>query len=294
MELLVGVFYNNEEEQFVIRWSRVVDSWNKYLGNSILEYRFEERRGWISNIEFRNTGRWIRYVRNDRPTSIVVYCKTTKRCTYSMVQWKRRYLQRNVNRHLCTDRYPYSLLYSLSCLKETFNEKKKIARAYYSQKFKKVGKTFHLKKTNSTTIVQLSYTEKKIDFEKKIEERSRRINRSSWLIFSREGSRLAFHRERTSGFFPRGGMHAWRQTRAPISGEARGGGTCLGANIIVECLAGKLSGRGEPWCTQNRPQLRSPDEIYTNVEGGGWKGFCTGNGRLVFFCSDCELYFKFA
>lgn len=64
-------------------------------------------------------------------------------------------------------------------------------------------------------------------------------------------------------------MHAWRQTRAPISGEARGGGTCLGANIIVECLAGKLSGRGEPWCTQNRPQLRSPDEIYTNVGRGG-------------------------
>lgn len=63
-------------------------------------------------------------------------------------------------------------------------------------------------------------------------------------------------------------------------GGARGGGcTCLGANIIVECLAGKLSGRGEPWCTQNRPQLRSPDEIYTNVgrggRGGGWKGFCS-------------------
>lgn len=140
MELLVGVFYNNEEEQFVIRWSRVVDSWNKYLGNNILEYRFEERRGWISNIEFRNTGRWIRYVRNDRPTSIVVYCKTTKRCTYSMVQWKRRYLQRNVNRHLCTDRYPYSLLYSLSCLKETFNEKKKLLEHIIQKNSKKFEK----------------------------------------------------------------------------------------------------------------------------------------------------------
>lgn len=86
-------------------------------------------------------------------------------------------------------------------------------------------------------------------------------------------------------------------------GGARGGGcTCLGANIIVKCLAGKLSGRGEPWCTQNRPQLRSPDEIYTNVgrggRGGGWKGVSAAGRTTIFFVrerpSDCELYFKFA
>lgn len=96
--------------------------------------------------------------------------------------------------------------------------------------------------------------------------------------------------------------------RADFSGgrererERREGCTCLGANIIVECLAGKLSGRGEPWCTQNRPQLRSPDEIYTNVgRGGGGEGVgrVSAAGRTTIFFvrerpSDCELYFKFA
>lgn len=60
-------------------------------------------------------------------------------------------------------------------------------------------------------------------------------------------------------------------------GGGRRGGTCLGANIIVECLAGKLSGRGEPRCTQNRPQLRSPDEIRPGTgASGGEKVASTG------------------
>lgn len=55
-------------------------------------------------------------------------------------------------------------------------------------------------------------------------------------------------------------------------------------------------------CTQNRLQLRSPDEIYMDgrLERGDWKGGeCSVPGRTTIFFvreppSDCELYFKFA
>lgn len=169
-----------------------------------------------------------------------------------MVQWKLRYLQRNVTRHLYKSISVFPIILSYPFLKQTFWWRKKKERKILLFEDSKNSKALKKKNTSSQSPIVIQIEQSILTFEKKAKKDGNEENDCSVIILAREGrgrreSISVPQRGTRTPVFPRSGegFTGWRQTRAPIFRGSEGRGV-----HVSGCKYNRRVSRGEvkwPW-----------------------------------------------